>query len=175
MQLGSRTSAIAQSTVTIPKPGKNNDVTFKIQALPIGFDDLLAKELPEPSINKLCDLLGYMKDPVSGKFLKENGKPIREYDLETPKYKKEVKRKNGLQLVAMVYHAIKDVNPDLKFSTKEEETKDKAAFYDSIKEEFAEFGLSTGDVVIAVNAITKISNLSQDAIEEAKEDFLEDM
>jgi len=141
-----------------------------LTAAPLGYWEKMAEEIPVPKPPQK----GYMRDKVSDKVIRDpvTKAPIPLIDDKDPDFVKAENRASRLQTIAMVVESLKENN--IEWKNKREDFKTPAEFYEAIEEEFKDFGLSMGELAELISAVTRVSMLSGQEIEEAKNLFLSD-
>ena len=151
---GQKLSFVATSKAFVPRH-QGPDLVFEIRALPLGFADKLAEDLPEPKVPTITRGSG--------------GKKTVEQDYQDRDYLDALdlcrKRKNVL-----IAHYSLGADRSLEFRSKS--AGDRGAFADALIAEFAEDGLSDGDFAILLDQIDSISNSTMKQLEKARELFL---
>jgi len=156
----------ASGEVRLPRAGAA-DILIKVKAMPLGIEEEMSRLFPEPTPPQA---------PVPGK----RGLPLRDPDTKKIVYGPDLNDSKFLQdkqdrarrtTVFLLLSGLDD--PELKFDTAVDlSTPDAAAVTcDAVHKELREFGLSTGDLILVVDAINQCSNLSGDEVDRAKEAF----
>ena len=138
---------------------------LELTALPPDYNDILADELSEP-------IPPQSAHPIRGddnKFLRDvAGTPIRIPDYENPIFRYQM-----LSTIAVIFHGLrgdKNIEFDVEYTPRKV---DGFKFYDSIRTELKGAGFSIGDIAYLGSEITKLSGLSREDIEGARDDFLD--
>lgn len=161
---GKKASVSTAGKVNLPRPN-GEDIEFEIEALPLGYDEVLDKMFPPPTPPSEITMTR------AGKIVRdENGKPVRDYNYDDPKYRSEVQTQANCRMMYMVEQAIRN-QKDWQFETKREDGMSDEKFYLSLFDEIKESGFSPGDLSILVSGILRVSNMSKEALEEARSDF----
>jgi hypothetical protein len=153
----------------IPRP-EGGDIIIWVQAVGLGFEEKAEQVFPTPvaPTRFARDSRGrLMKDP-------ETHRVVTEPD-ETPAYKEAVSTCQRRQMMLLLERAIDD--PDWSFeATHPGDLADKAAiaeYYDKLFEEFQKAGFTLGDLTIIVQKVMTISNMSKEALENARDALVE--
>lgn len=146
--------ARARATAVIPRA--DGDLTFQIQAIPLGFGDVLDRELPEPQPQVETT---HSKGKTESRVLRDD-----------PGYLKAVARNAELRGALVIREALR-ADPLLTFDSDSLPTaKDRA---EGILRELNEAGLSAGDTRILSDQVDALSNLTPEAVREATKRFTE--
>ena len=153
-----------EAVVTLPRKNMD-DIEITVIAIPQTIVDDAEKELPTPQPKRKGPLRG-RKGRVEADAA---GRVIYEYDTEDPKYQAELLAVGQLQAVRLI---MKGVKPG-QFEFDAQIGPDPRAYYEAVKREMAEFGISVGDIVELCKAINEISGISDEEMRAATEDFFE--
>jgi len=153
-----------ETIVTLPRVNMD-DIEITVVAIPQTVVDDAEQELPTPQPRR--------KGPLRGRKGRVEtdaaGRVIYEYDAEDPKYLAELQAVGQLQAVRLI---MKGVKPG-QFEFDAKMGADPRAYYEAVRREMADFGISIGDIVTIANAINEISGISDDEMRAATEDFFE--
>jgi hypothetical protein len=164
MKIGDRDSFLQTETVEL-----FDDVTVTINGLPFGFQERMERELPSPVAPRrpLKDSNG---DPV---YKNKRKKIVRtEPDEDDPKYKAAVRETTWLQLSWTIYHGTKN-DAALRWDAAPDEFDTHQKFYKAIADELEASDIGMGHVIRLSKEILRLSGLSDEQLEAAKESFLE--
>lgn len=145
---------------------EDGDITLIVSALTPDFADKQEADLPSPQPRRL----GFAKDKRGVQLHPTTGKPIVLYDEEDPGYLTKRSKMAQLQTVKMIVDAIE---PDqLVFNTKL--GPDPIEYYEGIRSEMVSFGFTVGDFRALLDAITDVSGMDDEELEEATADFFDE-
>lgn len=168
---GEAIDVTAKAQMTLPRVGEVADIVFTIEALPLGLEEKAERYFPNPTVP-----MGYAKKPNGG-LLRDprTKKPQLVEQLSDPSYKKASSLANRRQMLYFLYFSLHrggDITFDVEAPHDTGALKLWEDFTDALFVEFQKSGFSMGDFVIMVDKIMDVSNMSGEAIEEAKEAFL---
>ena len=140
-------------------------IVLNLKPLPYDFLSIIEKRLPSPKPPQI----GVLKDS-RGRWVKDDfGRPIPELNENDAKYKAKVEEINDLQATAFLYEGLKG-DSEIEFETEEpttEKQKDWQAFYEKIREELKNAGMSMSQRTIIVQALQN----DQGMLDQAKKNF----
>jgi hypothetical protein len=156
----------ARGKVTLERTEESgmDSITLTIHALPPTYAQDAEMEVPSPQRPRI----GISRNKKGIIDKDGQGRPIMLYDEENPDYQAELREVQQLQAVKMIVDALDPA--EAKFETRRDSMPPKE-YYKRIREEMREYGLSLGDYVTLVRAITNVSNLSEEDVEAAGLDF----
>lgn len=159
--VGYELGGLARGKVMIPRG--QSAITLEVQAYPATFEPDALFPLPKAPIKPI--------QYRSGRAVRDkNGRLELDYDEDDPAYKRELRRLLPLRTAYLVYHAVKDCG-QVNFETAGDDTKPE--FFESIFSELVQAGFSVGDLNLIVEGAQRVSNLDKDAVEDAKENFIQ--
>jgi len=156
-------TAVKREQIVLERDEENIEIT--ITALPPSYMDLLAEQLPEPVPPK-------EKVPArdeKGSWLRDQtGARVYPPNLNDLVYRKALGEHQTLTTIALAHFAMKD-DPNVSFDS---DGKGKQ-FYLDIRQEMEDFGLNMGDIALLVKRVIALTGLSEEDIEAARADFLD--
>jgi len=163
--LGFTGNAVKKKTVALERESGN--IELEITALPPSYMEAIGKALPEPvaPLQKIP-----ARNPSNGKFLidQTTGAKIFPPNINDPMYLKNLMEHQNLTTVAIVHYAIKD-DENVSFETEA----DGKQFYIDVRDELESFGFNMGDLAQLVKEVIALTGLSEEELDEAKDDFLD--
>lgn len=159
--------AVKRKRIVLEREGGN--IELLITALPSSYMGVISERLPEPiPPSKKTP----MRDAQTGKFVTDKNTGARIYppNLEDPGYRVALAEHQNLTTVAIAHYAVKG-DPNVEFETEEGDSG--SDFYRSIRDEMEEFGVNMGDLAHIVQEVVTLTGLTEEDIEEAREDFLD--
>ncbi len=163
---GTQLGGLATKVVVLPRPAPTPPIELTIQALPLGYERDVLNWLPSPEPPKIIVT-------KNGRWVKgADGRPLYDIKEDDPGYQKKSRDMSGMQGMAFIWkalqadaHVVWDTDADLF-------EKDKVGFFGGLHDEMAQAGFASGDVRLLIEAIMQLSNMSDEAVEEAREAFL---
>jgi len=146
--------ARARAIAVIPRA--DGELTFQIQAIPLGFGEMLDRELPDPQ--------------PQVRTVHSKGRTETEVLREEPGYLKAVARNAELRGALVIREALR-ADPSLTFDSDSLPTAKERA--EGVLRELNEAGLSAGDTRILSDQVDALSNLTHEAVREAAKRFTE--
>lgn len=164
-----RKTSVAKQRCLLPRYG-TDPLQLIVAALPLTFNQLALKLLPEPIAP-----LKLMTDNSTGKLVMgPDRKPIQ-YNDENDSGYKELNFKRAQRLNAwMVFEALQ-FEDELEWtaSIPEKQTRQSiAAWLDELNLEMESAGFSNGDIMLIIEQSMKLSNMTIEDIESERESFL---
>lgn len=159
-------TAVKKEQIVLERGGEEDEnIEITITALPPSYMDLLAGHLPEPVPPK-------EKIPArdeKGKWLRGlAGERVYPPNLNDLKYRKALGEHQTLTTIALAHFAIKD-DPNVSFDSEGEGK----PLYTSIRQEMEDYGLNMGDIALIVKRVIALTGLTEEDIEAARADFLD--
>ena len=143
------------------------DITLTVGALTPDFADKQEADLPSPQPRRI----GFAKNKRGVVQLHPTtGKPIVTYDEDDPAYKAKRSKIQQLQTVKMIVDALEP--GQLVFDTKR--GGDALEYYEGVRSEMVSFGFTVGDFRVLLDAITEVSGMDDEELEEATADFFDE-
>lgn len=136
---------------------RTNGVDLVIAPLPLGFQETLLREVPGPT-------------PERFKQGENADGPIYITNEHTSAFKAQEMRANILQATAMVYMALREESR-ITWET-QRDGKSAPDFYDAIRKEMDAFGWTDSDFNQLIAEVGKVSQLTDESIEQASQAFL---
>lgn len=146
--------ARARALAVIPRA--DGDLTFQIQAIPLGFGDALDRELPAPR--------------PQVRTVHAKGRSETEVLRDDPAHIAAVAQNNDRRGALVIREALR-ADPSVSFESDALASADVKA--DGILREMSDAGLSAGDIRILADQIDALSNLTPEAVREATKRFTE--
>jgi len=166
MRIKGHDAASIRPTRDVVLKRTDGDITLTVSALTPDFADQQEADLPSPQPKRM----GFAKDKRGIQLYPTTGKPIVLYDEDDTGYIAKKSKIAQLQTVKMIVDAIE---PDqLIFSTKP--GPDKLEYYEGIRSEMVSFGFTVGDFRALLDAITDVSGMDDEELDEATEDFFDE-
>lgn len=163
---GQAVATKASGEVHLPRAGCP-DLVIKVKAMPLGIEEEMGRLFPEPTppqtyVKGKGNLP--LRDPDTRRI-------VYAPDLNDLRFRQDMQDRARRTTVFLLLAGLDD--PELKLDTPIDlTTPDTAAITcDAVHKEFKDFGLSTGDLVLMMDAINQCSNLSGDEVDRAKESF----
>ena len=144
----------------------DGDITLTVQALTPDFADKQEADLPSPQPKRL----GFAKDKRGIQLHPETGKPIVLYAEDDLAHIAKRSKVAQLQTVKMLVDALKP--GQLIFDTKK--GADIEEYYEGIRSEMVSFGFTVGDFRALLDAITQVSGMDDEELDEATADFFDE-
>lgn len=151
-----------RDAVKIPRPG-GEVISIFFKAMPLGLEEAAQQRFPdpEPPVDYARDIRGRLiKDTETGQYV------TRVVESEDYKEKKRIATRR--QMMFMVCTALDD--PDWEFETP---TSEGPEYYDAIFEELKAAGFSAGDLMLMFKKIVELSNMSEEAVEAARDALIQ--
>ena len=155
--------------MTLPR-GKEDSLVLTVYALPLGFEERAEGYFPSPVPPRQ-----FVKGP-GGRVLRDpkHKNVLLEPNEDDPGYAAEARKVSRMQMVVWLYESIKRGN--VEFVTAEPDSNAPTGawtvFYEAIYGELVKAGFTIGDLNLLFKEVSSISNLSDDVIGDAAEDFL---
>ena len=146
--------ARARAIAVIPRA--DGELTFQIQAIPLGFGETLDREFPDPQ--------------PQIRTVHRNGRTETEVLRDDPGYLKAVARNSELRGALVIREALR-ADPSVTFDSDNLPSAKERA--EGILRELNEAGLSAGDTRILSDQVDALSNLTPEAVREATKRFTE--
>ena len=139
-------------------------IEVAVRPLPVDWDDIVERNLPSPRPKQI----GVERDG-KGRVLYENGRPIPQYDVDNPEYRRAVARHSKRQTLYMLLEGLEP--GQVVFDAPRGD--DLAVYLDAVLGELKAFGFSMGDLLVLVRAISELSGVTEREMEIARRDFSE--
>lgn len=140
-------------------------VEITVQDLPPDYGQRLREIMPEPRPRRL----GPLKDD-RGRIVREGKYPVYEYATDDPEYIKKLDERDELSLIFFVVEGIAE--GQVEFSAKLADFDGNGiAWLRAVQREMIEFGWGQSQVKRVAVAVQALSDLTEEGIEEATEDF----
>ena len=158
---------MARDTMEVKLPRrKGEDVVLEIVALPLGFNDVMNRELIEPRPPQK----GWAKDAKGSTVRDGKGLPIPDYQLDDPAYLEAERLHRRRSNVLMIAEALSK-DKKVHFDAKREAFESTEAYCDALYDEMLAVGFSLGDMMILIREITRVSNIGVEAIQDTVKAF----
>ena len=171
MRIQGQTIAHKTARVIIGQDEAGKDITVLVQALPLGYNDIIGDRLPEP-VPPLMDLARGHRGAV---LRDEHGNAVVLYNEKDEAYVTALQHTSTLQTVAMVYKAL-ELDDTIVWETTVEVLKpacpaDWKKFYQALAKEMEEARLNWGAVNTILKASNQLSGLDSAALERVEATF----
>ena len=160
---------LAQEVISLSRgvddKGEQIVLPLTLTALPMGFMDSVKKDIPGPVVRPIK----VMRE--GGKVVRDSdGSPVMMTNKSSAEFEVQEDAANRRQSILML---VKSLSRDttVEFEAKREECKSALEYADKIFDEMSDFGFSFGDFNFVLGEVLRVSNLSREKIEEAKETF----
>ncbi len=161
---GKKKNISTEGVVKLPRPNGKHE-SFRITALPLGYDEVLDKMFPPATPPS------HIAMSKKGKILRDDtGRPVRDVDYDDPVFRAESSKIASMRMAYIIKEALKE-QKDWTFETKQTDNMSNEDYYLALFTELKSSGFSPGDCAILTDGILRISNMDSDAMEEARSDF----
>ncbi len=165
MKIAGKVPGPRQGSITLDRGDASH--TIRLRALPFGTDRQLEHRLggaPQPPLSKdfVRNKTGFVRD--------EDNQPFRLKLFDDPTYVAASAQHNERRAVAMFLEGLDDNS--VEFTTKLEDDGSFVEYIDKVIAELEAAGISSGEIIRAVREINRLSGLSDEELEAAKEGFL---
>ena len=167
MQVKGHEAGLAQEIVSLERGNGRPAIAFLITALPMGFMEEVREAIPVP----IPQLLGFARKAGGGVLRAPDGSAVRVTDEKTPKFQTAEAEANKLQGTLMVVKGLEQ-DPNVVFDTTCDNTKSKTEYAGKLFEELMAFGFSYGDFGTLLTEVLRVSNLTDEKMQEVREAFL---
>ena len=166
MKIAGHVAGLSRKKVVIDRGEDRPPIDVVLTALPLGTTQKLDKKIPGPVPKTIGPLM------TGGKVVREaDGSPVMLTDKESPKFKEADELANRRQSTLMLHMALAG-DPSVEFDSVEDKCKSPQEFADKIFEELSDFGITIGDFGHLVSEVLRVSHLSSDRLDKAREAFL---
>ena len=157
-------SGLVTETVNLQRGG-GSVLTLQITALPMGFMETAKDKIPGP-VPRALDVMR-----KGGKVVRdENGKPIFTTNEDTPEFHKQEDAANRRQSTLMIVKGLEN-DPAVSFDAKLEDCKNDAEYADKMWTEIKDFGIAGGEYTSLLLRVLRVSGMTKEKLEAAREDF----
>lgn len=154
------------SRIILPREGDTPDISMRVQAMPIGVDELVEELFPSPR-----PAIKYAMNAKGGVLRDQAGNPIQTEDRGAEFQKAEAKA-SRYQMLYYIWRGLSG-GGDVEFDAEPEGDKPDKAFMDKIQAELQAAGLTQGDFKRLVDGVLAASNFDPKEIDSAKADFFD--
>ena len=162
-------TSVAKEVCIIPRYD-DEPLCLTVAAIPMTWNQLSLELLPAPTPPKKL-----LTKPNSTKLIyTEDRKPVQYDDFNDDGYKKADSKYNQRLNAWMVYEALR-FDESVEFENQKPaalSTQNIGPWLDKIVGEMSDFGLTTGDMGLIIESLTKLSNLTLQEVEKARDSFL---
>lgn len=149
----------------IERPGVA-PILVTLQALPLGFNDLMESRLPSPQ-----PPLEFVKDASGGWVRDENDRAVTYGNTRDAKYRQALEEHRTLRLYFQLVHALAG-DPSVQIDAKVDAFETTADYLRAVAREMKDFGFSDGEIYAMVAKVQKLNAGHVERVEHKAEGFL---
>jgi len=157
---------LSRDTLRLRRP--TGLIELRFAALPYGIDAEVEQAIPAPRPKTT----GFARD-ARGRLLRDpdTHKPIAVTNENDPEFVAALKRTQRLQAIYMIAKSL-HADPSVHFDAQLPDHENASDWCEAIEQELRAAGFSVGEVSRMISFVMHMSGLSNERIDEAREDFL---